>query len=128
MLKKQAEQILLGIDMANCRIRMESRNTQTFFPQESSTIKSLLDFKNILGFIEALSGLCNLSDNFENTMSLFTEGLSRGTCNIELLWAHEKYLDNALMEERKACAREGGPRSKGCIVLKHKFNGHDQAA
>lgn len=59
---------------------------------------------------------------------MFTEGLSRHACNTEVLWAHEKYLDNALMEERKAFVREGDPRSEGCIVLKHKCNACDRAA
>ncbi len=61
-------------------------------------------------------------------MSLFTKGLSGGACNTELLWAHEKSLDNTLMEERKAFVREGDPRSEGCIVLKHKCNACDGAA
>ena len=51
-------------------------------------------------------------------MSLFTEGLiSRG--NAELLWAHERYLDNTLTEARKALAREGDPRREGV----HCFQG-----
>lgn len=55
-------------------------------------------------------------------MSLFTEGLSRGACNTELLCAHGKSLDNTLMEERKVFMREGDPRSERCIVLSHKCN------
>lgn len=63
-----------------------------------------------------------------DTMSLFTESLSRHAFYRELLWAHEKYLDNTLMEERKAFVREGDPRSEGGIVLKHNFNACDRAA
>lgn len=60
-------------------------------------------------------------------MKLFTEGLSRGACNIELLGAHEKYLDNALIKGRKAFVRAVEPRSEGCIVLK-PLNAHDRPA
>lgn len=64
-------------------------------------------FHNASGLIEELSGLLNIYTNLWNTMGMFTQGLSGGLCKTEACWAHEKNVDNALTEERKAFVKDG---------------------